>query len=746
MYGHFNLVFRSFIIERQGGEQVWEKIVAQSKCEPDFDNNYVYDEDITDRMITRSIDILGLPREPLLEMLGEYYLIYMQKRGYDEMLRNLGSNILEFLQNLDSVHGLSRRDYPDMVAPSFRCDEGSVSDRMVLHYYSARKGLYPVVKGLTVEAAKAFYKMQLQMDVQKIETECVADERGEREHVTFDIIAKKIKEQVVQEGPPTFIAQTKKHSERQILQEDVEAVKLKLEQIRKELGEGALPLNRKKTVKARWRIAVKITAMHKGFVPNYPPSLPINPRMFIEIFPYHVTLDKDLKIVQSGLKLQILMPNIRSRQALLTDFFTIRYPNCVDLTYKNIERFVLCPFILELRKDAMEENWSDRPALQIKGQMFLLRDNGFYVFIASPVAHSWADLENRKLKFADIPMWDVTRDFLVADLEYRKCLENNVRTSLGGSTNNRARRISNQSVGRGSMADDAAVKERLNRMQKELDNERQRSNTLYLAFLPKDVVDLVHRGHIPCGEFYNQASALFCDVVHFLPMVAKCSPAEIVGILNSLQAKFDKVTRVHNSFKVESIGDAYLVIAGVGEKKESHAERIANTALGMVVTAREIRSPLDGDPIQLRIGVHTGSLVTGIIGHKVPRFVVMGETSVVASKLESHGEPGKIHVSPTTYRALQNKSFVFVDRGKIELRGYGPLQTYFLVRNEGATDDELIGRSKFGNQDITYINEGKVDTPFVKGNKVHPANESPSSGVGSRTATGESDFTPFQYK
>jgi predicted metallo-beta-lactamase superfamily hydrolase len=70
-----------------------------------------------------------------------------------------------------------------------------------------------------VEAAKAFYKMQLQMDVQKIETEYVADERGEREHVTFDIIAKKIKEQVVQEGPPTFIAQTKKHSERQILQE-----------------------------------------------------------------------------------------------------------------------------------------------------------------------------------------------------------------------------------------------------------------------------------------------------------------------------------------------------------------------------------------------------------------------------------------------------------------------------------------------------------------------------------------------
>lgn len=152
--------------------------------------------------------------------------------------------------------------------------------------------------------------------------------------------------------------------------QDVEAVRLKLEQIRDKLGEGALPLNRKKSVQTRWRIAAKITAMHKGFVPNYPQNLPINPRMFIEIFPYHVIVDKELKIVQSGMKIQMLMSNIRSRQAVLTDFFTIRYPNCVDLTYKNIERFVVCPFILELRKDAMEQEWANSPALQIKGMVF----------------------------------------------------------------------------------------------------------------------------------------------------------------------------------------------------------------------------------------------------------------------------------------------------------------------------------------------------------------------------------------
>ncbi|WAR27241.1 GCYB2-like protein [Mya arenaria] len=268
----------------------------------------------------------SLPKEPLLEMIGEYYLTYLEKRGFDEMLRNLGHNVLEFLQNLDSVHVLIRRDYPDMVAPSFRCDEDSSSDRMVLHYYSKREGLHSI----------------LEMSVVSIETIKVSEENGFREHVTFDVTAKKIKEQIIEEGPPTFIAQTKKHSEKQILKE-------KLEQIRLQLGENALPLNRKTSVQARWKIAAKITAMHRGFVPNYPETLAINPRMFIEMFPYHM-----------------LMPSIRSRQAVLSDFFQVRWPSCVDLNYENIGRFVLCPFILEFRRDAMEREWNDRPALQLK--------------------------------------------------------------------------------------------------------------------------------------------------------------------------------------------------------------------------------------------------------------------------------------------------------------------------------------------------------------------------------------------
>ncbi|KAH3811328.1 hypothetical protein DPMN_139739 [Dreissena polymorpha] len=598
---------------------------------------------------------------------------------------------------------------------------------------------------MVVEAAKKFYTMQLQMDLVSMETIEVAEENGTREHVTFCIIAKQIKDPMTIEGPPTFIAQTKKHSERQILKEDVEAVKAKLEQIRTKLGEGALPLMRKKSVISRWRMAAKITLLHRGFVPNYPETLAINPRMFIEIFPYHLIVDKDLKIEQSGIKIQTLMPSIRSRQALLTDYFLIRYPNCVDLTYTNIERFICCPFVLEFRKENMKREWVDRPSLQLKGQMFLLRDSGFFVYIASPIAHCWSDLEHRKLKLSDIPVWDVTRDFLVADLEYRKYIENNVRASLTGSEIP-TRRASAWSR-RGSLGEDSALRDRIFRLQRELDNERRRSDALYRAFLPKDAIDLVYRDMVSNGEFYQQATALFCDVVQFLPMVARCAPSDVISLLNTLQTTFDNITKIHNLIKVESVGDAYLAVAGVGvsEKREQHAERVANTALGMRITARDLTSPLDGESIQLRFGIHTGSLVTGVLGQKVPRFVAMGETCVLASKLESHGEPGKIHISPTTYQILVNKGFSFEKRGKIELRGYGMLETYFLLKNDILSEDDLLGRSH-NNPEVMYINEGRVaGLAYARNNRVYPIAESTSS-VSSRPLSGESGSGSLQTK
>ncbi|KAK3604651.1 hypothetical protein CHS0354_007194 [Potamilus streckersoni] len=514
------------------------------------------------------------------------------------MFRNLGSNVLEFLQNLDSIHSFMRKEYPDMIPPSFRCDEQSATDRMILHYYSARKGLHPVVVGVIKEAAKTYYKVQLNVNVVSITEDTVAENTGVRQHVEFDIQAKKIQEKMIEDITPTFLAQTKKNSEKQILQQDVEAVKKKLAQIRSELGENALPLVKARGARGKWKAVAKISILHKGFVPNYPDSLLVNPRMFIEIFPFHLIFDSEMKVHQSGVRIQHMMPTIRNRLAFVTDYFTLRYPNFVDFTYENIKRFVRTPFILEFNKYKLEKEWADKHSIQVKvdthicitGQMFLLRDNGYFLYVASPIVQSWPDMEKRNIKLADIPMWDVTRDFIMSDLELRVRLDKNIRQSLKGSSVNTGGRDVSSLV---------SVTDQLNQTQRELNLEKERSFSLYKMFLPRQIVDSVNKGNIPSGELFQDVTVLFCDIVQFLPMVARCSPNAVIEMLNSVYASFDGVTRVHDTYRVESVGDAYMVVSGLPERNYNHAERMANTALGMRIVGQEVRSPLTGENIQV---------------------------------------------------------------------------------------------------------------------------------------------------
>lgn len=128
-----------------------------------------------------------------------------------------------------------------------------------------------------------------------------------------------------------------------------------------------MPVAKYKSSRAKWRAIAKISLLSRGFVPNYPNEIPINPRMFIEVFPYHVIFDPSMKVHQSGISIQQLMPSIRNRSSEMKDFFTLLYPRCTDLTYLNVQRFIRSPFILEMRREKMQKTWTKRPPLLIKG-------------------------------------------------------------------------------------------------------------------------------------------------------------------------------------------------------------------------------------------------------------------------------------------------------------------------------------------------------------------------------------------
>lgn len=135
-----------------------------------------------------------------------------------------------------------------------------------------------------------------------------------------------------------------------------------------------MPVAKYKSSRAKWRAIAKISLLSRGFVPNYPNEIPINPRMFIEVFPYHVIFDPSMKVHQSGISIQQLMPSIRNRSSDMEDYFTLLYPRCTDLTYLNVQRFIRSPFILEMRREKMQKTWTKRPPLLIKGDCFFRRN------------------------------------------------------------------------------------------------------------------------------------------------------------------------------------------------------------------------------------------------------------------------------------------------------------------------------------------------------------------------------------
>ncbi|MCB1179529.1 MAG: adenylate/guanylate cyclase domain-containing protein, partial [Leptospiraceae bacterium] len=156
----------------------------------------------------------------------------------------------------------------------------------------------------------------------------------------------------------------------------------------------------------------------------------------------------------------------------------------------------------------------------------------------------------------------------------------------------------------------------------------------------------------------------------------KVSASELVHHLNSLFSRFDELTEEFQVEKIKTIGDAYMIVSGVPEVSNNHAEKLINMALEMLKEIKIWNETYKLD-LNLRIGIHSGPLVAGVIGKKKFTYDLWGDTVNTASRMESHGVPGKIHVSSSTYE-LVNNTFSFLDRGEIEIKGKGKMKTFLV--------------------------------------------------------------------
>jgi adenylate cyclase len=198
-----------------------------------------------------------------------------------------------------------------------------------------------------------------------------------------------------------------------------------------------------------------------------------------------------------------------------------------------------------------------------------------------------------------------------------------------------------------------------------------------LNVLPRAIADrLKHEGGVIADSF-PEATVLFADIKQFTPISARLSPEEVLTWLSGVFTSLDRLTEAHGLEKIKTVGDAYMAASGVPTPRPDHVEAAADLALAIRDEVRKCFTP-DGEPLMLRIGMHTGPVVAGVLGTSKFAYDLWGDTVNLASRMESHGLEGCIQVSEEVYLRLRHRN-LFEERGPVEIRGKGVLNTYFLT-------------------------------------------------------------------
>jgi class 3 adenylate cyclase/uncharacterized protein HemY len=195
--------------------------------------------------------------------------------------------------------------------------------------------------------------------------------------------------------------------------------------------------------------------------------------------------------------------------------------------------------------------------------------------------------------------------------------------------------------------------------------------------LPRQIVDRVKNGEENIADKFPSASVLFADIVGFTPLAEKLGADEVLKLLSSIFSHFDNLCEKFGVEKIKTVGDSYMAASGIPVECEDHLLKIAKLAIAM---QEDIKVNLDFKipELSIRIGIHTGEVIAGVLGTQKLSYDIWGDTVNTAARMESHGEPDMIHCTEEVFKALNN-DFIFKERGEMEIKGKGVMKTYFLT-------------------------------------------------------------------
>ncbi len=211
---------------------------------------------------------------------------------------------------------------------------------------------------------------------------------------------------------------------------------------------------------------------------------------------------------------------------------------------------------------------------------------------------------------------------------------------------------------------------------RQVERYRRRADDLLLNILPGPIATRLKEGPRTIADGYSEVTVLFADIVDFTSMSSHSDPVDVVNLLNAIFSEFDKLAQKYGLEKIKTIGDAYMVAAGLPEPRPDHVEVIVAFAIDMLDVVKQYEG-FHGEPVRLRVGINTGPVVAGVIGRQKFIYDLWGDAVNVASRMESNGLSNQIQVTEAVRSALHDR-YAFEEREPIYIKGKGMMVTYLL--------------------------------------------------------------------
>ncbi|XP_053385203.1 soluble guanylate cyclase 88E-like [Mercenaria mercenaria] len=611
-------------IKENFGEGVWLDVRKMANIQQvSFATHERYSENLVPNIGKALAQITGCSYNELMDAFGVCFVSFVGQYGYDRILKVLGRHMTDFLNGLDNLHEYLRFSYPKLRPPSFFVEEETTSG-LTLHYRSKRKGYVHYVKGQIRQVGALFYNTKVDIDV-------ISEE--ESDHMTHVVM--------------------KLHFD---------------------------------------NTAYKDTQENKD---DFSVNLPLNADVFFELFPFHIVFNEQMEVRSVGNGLKAVFPDMVGQ--IVTDVFTIVLPlvpfswfsilahtnNAFELLskkcvsrYQDLEDTVTeiseheqarvskrrpvssCLDQVQGRRDQekdVDETGDAGYAIHLKGQMMYMPEWESIIFLGTPIMESLDIMFKTGLYINDLSMHDSSRDLVLAGTQQSAELK------LALDQEQKKSKILQESMSK-------------------LDAEMKRTDSLLYQMIPKQVADRLRSGEpaISTCEVFENVTILFSDVVGFTRICSQISPMEVVSMLNAMYTKFDQLSEQHNVYKVrwfETVGHACIVISLFKIKPYPVTIGKMNLDMTMCYDMCEF-TQLD---IHLLEGVHSGNTVAGVVGIKMPRYCLFGDTVNTASRMETNGQANKIHISETTRQELIDYPYILEERGTVSVKGKGHMKTYWLL-------------------------------------------------------------------